>query len=81
MTVTVPKKETSLRTDNFPRRAGVESTDDNDFAKDIQLGKTTVLTFPEDSVVNGEGTSAECDTCAKGRIHLGEQRHRGCLPC
>jgi hypothetical protein len=81
MTVTVPKKETSIRTDNFPKRAGVESTDDNDFAKDIQLGQRTVATFPKDSVVDGEGASAECDTCAKGSIHLGEQRRRGCLPC
>jgi hypothetical protein len=81
MTVTVPKKETSIRTDNFPKRAGVESTDDNDFAKDIQSGQRTVSTFPKDSVVNGEDPSAKCDTCAKGSIHLGEQRHRGCLPC
>jgi hypothetical protein len=81
MTVTVPKKETSIRTDNFPKRAGVESTNDNDFAKDIQSGQRTVSTFTEDSVIDGEGASAECNTCAKGSIHLGEQRRRGCLPC
>ncbi len=81
MTVTVPKKETSIRRDNFPKRAGVKSTDNNDFAKDIQSGQRTVLTFPKDSVVDGEGASVECDTCAKGSIHLGEQRRRGCLPC